>query len=115
MKAPWMDGAARGSIDWTPWIAWSGREFKLAQISKGNVIYDNKPTAHLDAYGLHWSVAPNAQDQLTQEMNPELNAQNQQHMHQRTSELEQETIEVASASDGAGAAPVAVEAAAHGA
>ena len=48
-------------------------------------------------------------------MKPELNAQNQQHMHQRTIELEQETIEAASASDGTGAAPVAGEAAAHGA
>ena len=80
------------------------QEFKLAQLNVGNVIFDNRPTAHLETYARRWNSQLSERDQ---------------HRHQRTSEAKQQTdsrtIEVASASAGTGAAPGAGEAAAHGA
>ena len=64
------------------------QELKPAQLNMGNVIYDNKQTVYLDDYALHWNAAIKAQDQLRQNMNPEINAQSQQPMHQRTIEFE---------------------------
>ena len=86
----------QGATDWPT--------SRIKQLNFGNVIFDNRPTAHLDTYARRWTAELKERDQ---------------HLRQRTSESKQQTgsrtIEVASASAGAGAAPVAGEAASPGA
>ncbi len=81
------------------------QEFRLSQMNDcGTVIFDDdRPTAHLDTRGMQW--------------NAELDEQEQQLHHLSSEEIQQtcsRTIELASASAGAGAAPGAGEAAAPG-
>ena len=82
------------------------QEFRLSQMNDcGTVIFDDdRPTVHLDTRGMQW--------------NAELDEQEQQLHHLSSEEIQQtcsRTIELASASAGAGAAPGAGEAAAPGA
>jgi hypothetical protein len=80
------------------------QEFKLSQLNViGTVIFDDRPTVHLDPIGMQW--------------NAELHDQEQQLplSSEKIQQAGSRTIELASASAGTGASPGAGEAAAPGA